>query len=1064
MEHVPPVYVFSPSIVSGFTLLNGQLMIALLFAFSLADSAGIGGFVRFNFEYSGDKAALLSQLSIVLKTPQGTLVDSTEVQPTGYWIVPTPSHHELIVSVRGPAGLVISPGYEYIQKPFGDVNFKIEGFAITGSIVTKMSSDELVHVGIPLLVEVRDSKGALFSNMSTPDGMFTIQPVPQGTYTVSVRDVSAVPKTVVVTERAGLCEPILITEWPQTGVVTFPEDVEPRALKLVLSGAASKVVETNEEGRFAISGLSVGHYHLKSEDPDIVISPLSFSISAAKLPTPLSLSFEGIRVHGRVMLEGAGPVKDAEVTLNPGNMRCVTNEAGEFVFPVVKVMAHPQLSVEKPCYSFSIPTIPAITGKPISSVNVHVVNAAICGRVECPSAKLTFSGGIETELVVTNGSFCVSAPVSKTVKIVAESECGFENKELSVTAPTEAVKFARVKSHVSGTVSCLGSCNTDTKLVLKNQQYEYSTALLSNGEFLFDEVEFGRYTLTISGGRHEVWNEIEKQVVVDAKKVELKQIAQQTAFLYNVTVSHQMSVNAGTEVLDLQRGLNLVKVKTLIIEPADCHQFRAVDLKTQQRIVTESIERTVVVNGHDKYEVFVDGAALDSPYKFSQKEGQVVTVEVKSEAPYFAEPSKLEVSCVDTCAESVIKFEVLRGVEFRGTVTPPIEGIVVTAVSENKTIATAVTDANGVYSLGSFRSNMKYTLAASKQGYKLVRQGDSFDFVAEKLSSIEIEFEHADNVDTHGILLSLSRSDGFAQNVVTDSSEDTAVIADLEAGQYFLKPIFKEHQFTPSQVSLELKQGTTFRTKFSILRVKFGISGVVRRITGEPEPDVEIEAIHPNGDRQATVTDARGRFRIGDLSPNQTFTVTAKASATSAVDRVTPVQVKVKMGNEEYKNVKFLSMKATRSFDIFGQLKIERDFLPKMNVILMSTSGQVVERFAFPSQLSDFFYFTNLTAEKYNIVVANTDRQLSSTITCPKQEVEFKFPHAHVEIVCETAQQNQPSNAPVTSHWKASLIAYVSVLCWIVFFNFKRISEVVSELPIFSKKTKKRRTNKSKSE
>ena len=1040
-------------------------MIALLLAFCGADSAGIGGFVKFNFPYSGDRASLLSQLTIVVKTPQGTLVDSAEVQPTGYWIVPTPAHRELIVSVRGPAGLVISPASEFIQVPFGDVNFKIEGFSIRGSIVTKLSSDELVHVAIPLIVEVTDGQGFSISNTSTTDGSFVVQPVPQGTYTVTVRDAAAAPKTVVVSERAGECDPILIKEWPQTGVVVFPEDVEPRAVKLVLSGAASKVLETQADGRFSIAGLSVGQYHLKSEDEDVVISPLSFSISAAKLPTPLSLTFEGIRVHGHVMLASEKPVKGAEVTLNPGNMKSVTNADGEFVFPVVKVMAHPKLDVVMPHYSFSVPTIPAIIGNPIPSVEVNVVNAAICGKVECPEAKLRFSGGIETEMTVTNGQFCVSAPVSQTVKIVAESECGFEHRELSVTAPTDLVKFARVKAQVSGQASCLGSCNTNTVLTLKNQQYEYSTKLLSNGEFLFDEVEFGKYNLQVSGAKNEVWKETAGQVVVDNKKVNIKQVAEQTAFLYNVTVSHEMKVKVGSEIIDLHRGLNLVKVQTTIIEPADCHQFKPVDLKTQQRIVTESIERTVVVNGDGKYQVFLNGVELSAPYKFSQKQDQVVTVEVKSEAPYFSEPAKLEVSCVDTCPESVIRFEVLRGVEFRGTITPPIEGIVITAISENRTIATAVTDAKGVYSLGSFRSNLKYTLTATKQGYKLSRQGNTFDFAAEKLSSIEIEFEHADNVDTRGILLSLSRADGFAQNVVTDSSEDIALISDLEAGHYFLKPIFKEHQFTPAQVSIDLKDGTTFRTKFSILRVKFGINGVVRRITGEPEPDVEIEAIHPNGDRQATVTDARGRFRIGDLAPNQTFTLTAKASATSAVDRVTPVQMKVKMGNEEYKGVKFLSMKATRSFDIFGELKIDPDFLPKMNVILMSTSGQVVERFAFPSKLSDFFYFTNLTAEKYNIIIANTDRQLTGTVTCPKQEVEFKYPQAHVEIVCETSQKNQPSeDAPVASHWRASIIAYVAVLVWIAFFNFERIYELIVELPLFTKKGKRSRTNKSKSE
>jgi hypothetical protein len=269
-----------------------------------------------------------------------------------------------------------------------------------------------------------------------------------------------------------------------------------------------------------------------------------------------------------------------------------------------------------------------------------------------------------------------------------------------------------------------------------------------------------------------------------------------------------------------------------------------------------------------------------------------------------------------------------------------------------------------------------------------------------------------------------------------------------------MKPVFREHQFTPSQQSFRLEQAQQHNVTFSILRVKFGISGVVRRITGEMEPDVEIDAVHANGDHQTEVTDAFGRFRISGLAPNQTITLLARASATSSVDRVTPAQMKIKMGSEEYRGVRFLSVKLPKSFDILGELKVETDFLPRMNVVLMTAADQVVERFAFPSKLSNFFYFTNLTGDRYNIVVANTNRQIGESIVCPKHEVEFTQPHAVVEILCETVAKEQPVQA--TSHWKASTIGFASVLIWILFFNFDTFEDLIGSLAMFrGKQTRK---------
>jgi hypothetical protein len=549
------------------------------------------------------------------------------------------------------------------------------------------------------------------------------------------------------------------------------------------------------------------------------------------------------------------------------------------------------------------------------------------------------------------------------------------------------------------------------------------------------------YNLSVEAGATEEWIAAIDTVAVDDRVKDIGVAVRQAAFVYNLTVSHEMAVKSGGELLPLRRGLNLVRITNPIIAPGDCHSFAPVDVRVQQRIIAESVGRSVAVTGGGGFEVFVDGKPLQPPFAFSQRYDQKVVVSVNASSPWFAEPAQREVSPVASCDQAVIAFEVVRGVEFSGIITPPIAGVALIARTENATLASTLTDESGAYSLGSYATNLQITVAASKPGYKLTRTPDTFNFVAEKLAQVNITFERSPNAEDRGIILSLSRSDGFAQNVVVESASSAVVIPDVEAGDYFLKPVFREHQFTPPQLSFSLAQGETFATAFSIQRVKFGISGVVRRITGEAEPDVEIEAVHANGDRQTTVTDAAGRFRISGLLPNQTVTLLARASATAAVDRVTPAQLRVKMGSDEFRGVRFLSMRLPRSFDILGQLRVDPDFLMKMNVALLTPGGQVVERFSFPSKLSNFFYFINLTNEKYTVLVTATDRQLGESLACPKQEVELVQPDAEIEIACTVVAKEQTAAA---SNWRASTIAFACALLWIVFFNVSSVADLAS--------------------
>lgn len=1027
---------------------------------SNSGATGIGGFVKFGFNYPGKKAELLTSLSIQVKTPppQNSNVDSTIVQPTGYWVVATPQHHDLVVTVKGPEGLIIDPPSQFIQYPFNsNVDFQIVGFSAYGQISTAQPDGSLIKVLSPLTVEVTNGKDLTLTTTTT-DGTYSIGPLPPGQYTVSLKDAVAQSKTIVITTQSVKVDELIITDWPQNGIVTFPDSWAAHPVELLLTSQDNSVnmkVKTEESGRFSIQGLHVGSYHLKSAVDDIIIPSISFQISAKENPKPLTLKFEGIRVHGSVKYPSGQGLAKIDVRLNPGQYRTTTDDKGDFSFSISSPISQPQIEFFALYHTFSEVKLSSIVNDPIPHINANVLTAQICGKVDCPSANLTFTGAVTTSLTVTNGTFCISAPISQPVTINAASECGFEHNSLTVNAPTGTVKFARIKAVVKGHAICIGDCDTSTVFKLYNDQYTSFGSIKENGDVEFDDVEFGRYHLSINSKPSMLWSVLQNDIFVSSKEVNAEDIGEQTAFVFNVTVSHQMDVKCGSKEFTLKRGLNTIQVQSTIVEPNGCLLFNPIDLRTTQRIVAESIQRTVVVNGaKDAYDVYLNGAKLQPPFVFQQKFDEIAKVNLKTKVPYFSIPTEVEAKSVSTCSEAAIKFDVLIGIEYAGTITPAIEGVSISATQDNKVIAHTTTEKSGKFSLGSFPSNQNITLVAKKSGYKFTAIPGTFDFKSEKLSSVRVHFDSPPNVNTKGILLSISRQDNFAQHVMTDSSDDT-IINGLEAGSYYLMPIFREHEFSPKQSEFNLNEGQELNLTFTVARVQFGISGEVRRITGESEPDVEIEANYVNGEKQIAVTDARGRFRIGGLNPNQTVTLHARASETSSVERITPPQLKIKMGTEEYRNVRFLSMKPTKTFDILGELDIDADFLPTMNVALMLPNNQVVERFTFPSKLSNNFFFTNLTGQKYNIIVASV-RQ-GSTIKCEKAEVDFQQPVARVSVKCEVPDVENDEVVINDNHLIASEIAFASILVWIVFFNAEHFVQLFKRFAMKSKKAKKKK-------
>jgi len=1009
--------------------------------FISSDPNGIGGFVNVKFPFNGDKSTLFSKLTVIVRTPQGSLVDQTEVQPTGYWIVPVPSYRDLVVSVRSTNGIILAPSTVMISYPFNnDVDFDVMGFMAYGSVQILGQNGEHLKVTAPLSIEI-NGNGLHLVNKTLSDGTYAIGPLPPGDYLITVKDAVAQPQKIHVVDNAVNCEPHLITEWPQSIQIVFPNGVSPTPLSLLIKGPVEKTIMTDESGFLLLRNLPFGSYKVSSSDKRIAIGSQSFHVSPSEIPQPISIRYEGIKVQGFVMYPDHKPCPNVIVSL--GSFTESTNPKGRFEFGPLLPQSGLHVSAFKEFFVFSKQDELKIGHSPIDDIIVYVVEAEISGKIECPHASITISGSKNMQFEISNQSFSISAPYGKEVNIAVKSNCVLATNSAKVTAPTSVV-FAKVKASLKGSVECLKSCSKNIFVVIKNEKFEFSGLVNEDGSFMIDNAESGHYDLIIRSPPTNEWILKEKKVSLTQQITQIGNVASQNCYVYNVTSSHQMSVMNGAQKLNLVRGLNTIRTKDFIVTPGDCHIFSPVDLRTTNRIIVTSAERKINVIGsnleNSKFEVFVFGEKINPPYIFNHTIDSSSVAEISVVAPYYAEPPKLTIPSFSTCSESALQFEIIKGIEYKGRVFPPIMDVTVIAYSNGKIISVVSTNINGEYSLGSFPSNQNISIAANKTYYQLTQRSGTYDFDAIKLSSISVIFENGSNLKTEGILLAISRSDGYKNSFIMEKSQEEATITDLVPGVYFVKPILREYQFTPSQVLVEMKASSHQTISFSVNKTRFGISGIVQRITGEPEPDVEITAMHPNGETQIEVTDAQGKFRIGGLIPNQTYTLIPHTSATSAASKVTPLQIKVRLGEEDYQGVRFLSIKQSQRYDILGDINIDSDLLDALNIILMTPSGSVVERFTFPSKKSKFFYFLNLTDDKYQIAVAST-RQHSTELNCPKVDVDKKVPQSQVSIECNIIHRQETIKKPIL----ASFISLSFIIIWICILNYKAIGAKFSK-------------------
>jgi len=193
-------------------------------------------------------------------------------------------------------------------------------------------------------------------------------------------------------------------------------------------------------------------------------------------------------------------------------------------------------------------------------------------------------------------------------------------------------------------------------------------------------------------------------------------------------------------------------------------------------------------------------------------------------------PKFKEISVYQDCLldKNALSFELRSGIIIEGQVTPAMENVLVSAYNnkDNEIVAKTLTDSNGYYKIGPLYMENQYNIKATKDGYKIVRNGEnSYNFNAEKLSFLRVKIVDTAGKPLSSVFLSLSSSDrGFKINNNTNS-EGYYDFIELFSGEYYIKPLFKEYKFEPSQKLVKIEGGKHYEEIIIAHRIAFSIYG-----------------------------------------------------------------------------------------------------------------------------------------------------------------------------------------------------------------------------------------------
>jgi len=749
-------------------------------------------------------------------------------------------------------------------------------------------------------------------------------------------------------------------------------------------------VKTGKGGEFIFPVVTPGDYVLvpffKGELTQYEVTPSALPINVKsdsfKIEEPFQVA--GFSVQGQVFSSPSNGVSDIEVILTSSSgdvIKTSTSEDGKYYLDKVQAdtydlsavgvgMEFPTLSIE---VSPKKPVLPEL----IASKFLVSGQLDFSSAVQDSARRVVFTSQTLASVSIPTdeaGKFSVLLPpaiYSVSVKATSvDEQMGIVFAPLSLDVkvhdkPVSNLYFSPVRVTVSGTIRCLeahgSSTCPDLTVNLKPEGFgQPMSRVAKNGRFNFDNQLPGSYMVTIDQTAGLCWANHAISFNIESEPVDKLQF-QQTGWMMEVLSSHETVLvysGEGSGELDIPIGQSvhcLPSPGPYNLVPESCHIFQAkefsweangspVKLKALKHLVSgrissvediSDLELSITTTGEMK------ALALTTPeekdgllyYNFGIQASPHEELALEPKAGKFLiTPPRLTVLVADDCQLDSVVFTATRGLFVSGQIYPPLEGVEITLSSNQlPSSMTLLTDDQGSYSVGPFPKDLKYSVKAEKLGYVISEvEGQPGNFNAKKLASVVVKVVDGNGNGLPGVVVSLSGGEeNYRTNELTGEGGSLSFLA-LSPGEYFVKPVLKEFEFTPKSKLISVTEGAEEVVTVVGKRVAFSVFGILTGLKGDPEPGVVLEAVGLGEDCQMYQEEATsgsdGKFRIRGLQPACDYDLRLKKSKGNVmiVERTIPTFRRINVVDGDVKGIELIAMRPKTSMDVSLLIKVKK--------------------------------------------------------------------------------------------------------------------------------------------
>ncbi|XP_018334048.1 nodal modulator 1 [Agrilus planipennis] len=725
-------------------------------------------------------------------------------------------------------------------------------------------------------------------------------------------------------------------------------------------------VVSNNEGVFTFTSVSPGKYFVVPYDErqNIHFTPDKVKFAVEHDSVDLNKTFEiiGFSVSGKILAtENGKAIEGAKIFLNNIEIG-KTSKDGLYTLEKIKADTY-TLKVVADDVKFDDQVInisPNTLNLPVITPSAYQICGTVLSKnsqvVEIFDANKSKISAIESK--TGSGEFCGYLPPGKyqlQIRVSAvEENAGIQFfpliHSIEVTSsPLSGITFSQMKSVISGKVKCIIQKHCDSlKVILKplknNDETNSELSVnLKNSVYTVSDVRPGNYAVSLSENKF-CWNH-NKYIISVSTVHEIVPDFRQQGYQVIFISSHDTQLyyrdvvgNNSKTIVEISKGKTTVCVtqfgKYEFVVDDSCHKYNEEKYTFDVNSSTNEIylnaikhrvifgieadknigEITVIVNlGRTKIEekpfAYENGQYL---FELSLAPSETAILLPQSESFFFSPPI-LSINGHADCTDLGTVFKAVKGKVFKGKITPPLTGVLITIETENSESLIDETNENGEYKFPPLNDTKKYKITANKTSFVFTGPDEHGNFVAHKLAEVIVEvLDASTNLPLQGTLLSLSGGDSYRSNLQT--GEDGKIrFTSLSPSDYFLRPMMKEYNFEPSSKIVTVKEGARINIQLKGKRIAFSVYGQILSLNGEPEEGLNVIGTGLNNCSsilEEATSEGNGNFRIRGLHSYCPYSIQIKQISSDSkqqiVEQAIPDFLNIKMQNSDLFGLKFL--------------------------------------------------------------------------------------------------------------------------------------------------------------